>query len=107
MPGNQFGQALTLTSWGESHGVAIGGIIDGLPPGIPLSIDIIQDHLNRRRPGQSSVVSARDESDQIQVLSGVFEGKTLGTPLAFMIKNKNQQSKDYQYLRLISKIEII
>ena len=101
MPGNQFGQALTLTSWGESHGLAIGGTIDGLPPGIPLSIDFIQHHLDRRRPGQSSVVSARDESDQIQILSGVFEGKTLGTPLAFIIENKNQKSEDYQYLKNI------
>lgn len=99
MPGNKFGQALTLTSWGESHGIAIGGTIDGLPPGIPISIDFIQHHLNRRRPGQSSVVSTRDESDQIQILSGVFEGKTLGTPLAFIIENKNPQPEDYQYLK--------
>ena len=99
MPGNQFGQALTLTSWGESHGEAIGGIIDGLPPGIPLSIDFIQHHLNKRRPGQSSVVSARDEPDQIQILSGFFEGKTLGTPLAFTIENKNQKTEDYQKLK--------
>lgn len=101
MPGNQFGQALTLTSWGESHGTAIGGVIDGLPPGIPLSIDLIQHHLNRRRPGQSSIVSPRDEPDQIQILSGFFEGKTLGTPLAFMIGNNNQKTEDYQQLKEI------
>lgn len=99
MPGNQLGQALTLTSWGESHGIAIGGVMDGLPPGIPLNLDLIQAKLDQRRPGQSSVVTARNEPDKIRFLSGLYEGKTLGTPLAFMIENKNQRSEDYQALQ--------
>lgn len=99
MPGNHLGQALTLTSWGESHGPAIGGVIDGLPPGIFLDIEQIQYQLDKRRPGHSSVVSARNERDKIQILSGMFEGKTLGTPLAFMIQNEDQKPQDYQPLK--------
>lgn len=99
MPGNQLGQSLTLSSWGESHGPAIGGIIDGLPPGIPLDINLIQEKLDQRRPGQSSIVTPRNELDKIRFLSGFFEGKTLGTPLAFIIDNQNQNSEDYQSLK--------
>lgn len=101
MPGNLLGQALTLLSWGESHGPAIGGVIDGLPPGIPISLDLIQEQLNRRRPGQSSIVTPRNEPDQVRILSGFFEGKTLGTPLGFIIENQNQKSEDYQNLQHI------
>lgn len=99
MPGNQIGRALALTSWGESHGVAIGGVIDGLPPGLPLDLAQIQKHLDLRRPGQSSFVTPRNEPDQVQILSGFFEGKTLGTPLAFLIENKDQKSTDYTCFR--------
>jgi chorismate synthase len=95
MPGNQFGQALILTSWGESHGPAIGGVLDGIPPGMILDIPSIQQALDRRRPGQSAHVTPRNETDQIEILSGVYEGKTLGTPLAFLIHNKNQDSRAY------------
>ncbi len=96
MPGNQFGHSLVLTSWGESHGTAIGGVLDGVPPGILLNLEFIQQALDRRRPGQSSYVTPRQEADRIEVLSGVYEGKTLGTPLAFMIRNTNQDSSAYQ-----------
>ncbi|WP_032112382.1 chorismate synthase [Candidatus Paracaedibacter symbiosus] len=99
MPGNHLGRSLTLTSWGESHGPAIGGVIDGLPPGIPLDMSLIQQQLDRRRPGQSSFVTPRNELDHIQVLSGFFGGKTLGTPLAFIIHNQNQKSSDYTVLK--------
>ena len=99
MPGNQLGQTLTLTSWGESHGPAIGGVIDGVPPGIFLNVELIQQQLDKRRPGQSSVVSPRNERDKLQILSGTFEGKTLGTPLAFMIQNNDQKSEDYALLK--------
>ena len=102
MPGNTFGQLLTLTSWGESHGSAIGGVIDGIPPGIHLNLQDIQEALNRRRPGQShGLTSPRAESDIIQILSGFFEGKTLGTPLSFMIQNTDQKSSDYDTLKNI------
>lgn len=99
MPGNHLGQALTLTSWGESHGPAIGGVMDGLPPGIFLDIEQIQRQLDKRRPGQSTLVSVRNERDKIQILSGVFEGKTLGTPLAFIIQNEDQKPQDYHSLK--------
>lgn len=96
MPGNTIGHLLKLTSWGESHGTAIGGVLDGLPPGILIDFDKVQQTLNRRRPGASAgLTSPRDESDQIQLLSGYFEDKTLGTPLSFLIKNTNQKSSDY------------
>lgn len=101
MPGNQFGQALTLTSWGESHGFAIGGVLDGIPPGIALDIRHIQEALHRRRPGQSSHVTPRSETDEIEILSGIYGGKTLGTPLAFLIRNNNQDSSSYEAYRNI------
>lgn len=100
MPGNSIGQSLVLTSWGESHGSAIGGVLDGIPPGIVLDIEAIQAALNRRRPGgPSGLTSPRQESDQIEILSGFFEGKTLGTPLSFLIRNSDQRSKDYDTLK--------
>lgn len=99
MPGNTIGKALTLTTWGESHGPCIGGVLDGLPPGIELNLECIQKQLDRRRPGQNENVSPRCEPDQIEILSGLFEGKTLGTPLAFLIPNTNQKSADYDALK--------
>lgn len=99
MAGNTFGTLLRLTTWGESHGVAIGGIIDGCPAGIPLTEADIQVDLDRRRPGQSAITTARMEPDTVQILSGVFEGKTTGTPISLIIYNKDQRSKDYENIK--------
>lgn len=92
---NTFGNIFRLTTFGESHGEAVGGIIDGMRPGIDIDIDFIQSELNRRRPGQSNITTARDEKDKINILSGVFNGKSTGTPIAFEIINTNQRSADY------------
>lgn len=94
MTGNSFGKALILTSWGESHGPAIGGVLDGLPAGAPLDFDCVAQDLARRRPGQH-LTSARSEPDVLEILSGVFQGKTTGTPLSFLIRNEDQRSADY------------
>ena len=95
MPGNSFGQAFRYTTWGESHGPAIGCVIDGVPPGIPLAESDIQPWLDRRRPGQSRYTTQRREPDQVRILSGVFEGRTSGTPIALVIENQDQRGKDY------------
>ncbi len=92
---NSFGEIFRITTFGESHGAAIGVIIDGVPPGLPLDETVIQKELDRRRPGQSAVTTPRKESDTAEILSGVFEGVTTGTSLAVMIRNQNQRSKDY------------
>lgn len=99
MTGNTFGKQFTLTTFGESHGAAIGGVLDGVPPGIVLDIDRIQAMMDRRRPGASTLVTPRNEDDKLHIMSGVFEGKTLGTPIAFYIHNTNHQSKDYDALK--------
>lgn len=96
---NTFGTFFRLTSFGESHGAAIGGVIDGMPAGIGIDTDFIQNELNRRRPGQSAIVSARNETDRIEILSGVFEGKSTGTPIGFIVRNETQRSDDYDNLR--------
>lgn len=96
---NTFGKIFRLTSFGESHGRGIGGIIDGCPAGLELNIDLIQKDLSRRKPGQSKITTQRKEADQVEFLSGVFEGKTQGTPIAFAIWNKDQHSKDYNDLK--------
>ncbi len=101
MAGNTFGTIFKLTTFGESHGPAIGGIIDGCPAGIALDFAAIQDDLNRRRPGQSKIVTAREEDDQVIWLSGLFEGKTTGTPIGFQIINKDQKSKDYSHIQSV------
>lgn len=98
MAGNIFGNLFRVVTFGESHGAGIGVVIDGAPPGIALSVDDIQTELNRRRPGQSDVTTQRKESDQAEILSGIFEGKTTGTPLAILIRNTDQKSKDYSNL---------
>ena len=95
MSGNSFGKLFTVTTFGESHGVALGCTIDGCPPGMSLCEDDIQVHLDKRRPGQSKYTTQRNEPDQVQILSGVFEGKTTGTPIGLLINNKDQRSKDY------------
>lgn len=96
---NTFGRIFRLTSFGESHGNAIGGVIDGVPAGEVIDVDAIQCELNRRRPGQSSLVSQRNEKDQVELLSGIFEGKTLGTPIGFIIRNCDYHSGDYEMLK--------
>jgi chorismate synthase len=95
MASNTFGNFLKVTSFGESHGTAMGGVIDGFPPNIPIDTGFIQSELNRRKPGQSAVTTQRNEDDRIEILSGIFEGKTTGTPIAFIVRNKDQRSKDY------------
>ncbi len=96
---NTFGKLFTLTSFGESHGIAIGGIIDGCPAGLTLDIEAIQAELDRRKPGQSKIVTQRKEPDQVEFLSGIFEGQTTGTSIGFIIKNTNQKSKDYSDIK--------
>lgn len=99
MAGNCFGTLFKLTTFGESHGEAIGGIIDGCPPGITVDLDAVRYQMSRRRPGQSAIVSQRDESDDVQFLSGIFEGITTGAPIGFTIKNTNQKPVDYSHLK--------
>ncbi len=99
MPGNSFGQSFRITTAGESHGPGNVVIIDGVPPGIPVTVDDLMVDLNRRRPGQSSIVTQRDEPDEPEILSGVFEGRTTGTSLAILIRNKDQRSKDYSDIK--------
>ena len=96
---NTFGEIFKLTTFGESHGDAIGGIIDGVPAGIYIDLDYIQNQLDRRRPGQSSIVTQRDESDHVKIISGLFEGQTTGTPIGFIIHNNNQHSNDYDNIK--------
>ena len=99
MMSNTFGNLFTLTTFGESHGECIGGIIDGCPPGKKIDIKSVQTDLDRRKPGQSKIVTQRKEDDQLEILSGIFEGKTTGTPIGFIIKNKDHKSKDYNHIK--------
>ena len=96
---NTFGNLFRLTTFGESHGEAIGGVVDGMPPGIDIDLAFIQNELNRRRPGQSRITTSRQEADQVELLSGVFEGKSTGCPIGFIVRNQNQHSQDYEDLR--------
>ncbi|SMO74319.1 chorismate synthase [Saccharicrinis carchari] len=95
MAGNTFGNIYKLTSFGESHGKAVGGVIEGVMPGTEIDLDFIQSELNRRRPGQSAITTPRDEKDKVEILSGVMDGKATGTPMGFVIWNADQRSKDY------------
>lgn len=99
MAGNSIGINFRLSTFGESHGVAIGGIIDGCPAGLELDTEMVQIELDRRRPGQSKITTQRNESDAVEFLSGIFEGKTTGAPIGFLIKNTNQKSKDYSHIK--------
>ena len=99
--GNTFGHLFTLTTFGESHGAAIGGVVDGMPAGIDIDLDFIQQELNRRRPGQSKITTARQEADRVELLSGVFEGKSTGCPIGFIVRNENQHSQAYENLRTV------
>ena len=96
---NTFGKNFRVTTFGESHGVALGAVIDGCPAGLDISVEEIQFELNRRKPGQSALSTPRVEKDQVEILSGIFEGKTIGTPIACIVRNKNHASKDYDFLR--------
>ena len=99
MAGNTFGNLFKVTTFGESHGEALGGIIDGCPAGITIDMEAVQKELDRRKPGQSAIVTQRKESDKVQFLSGLFEGKTTGTPIGFIIPNENQKSADYSHIK--------
>lgn len=96
---NTFGKIFTVTTYGESHGPAVGGVVDGMPAGIDIDLDFIQSELSRRRPGQSKITTSRNEADQIELLSGVFEGKSTGCPIGFIVRNTNQHSQDYENMR--------
>lgn len=96
---NTFGTLFTLTTFGESHGEAIGGVIDGMPSGVVIDEDFIQSELDRRRPGQSHITTSRKEPDRVEILSGVFEGKSTGCPIGFIVRNTNQHSSDYDNMR--------
>ena len=96
---NTFGKLFTITTLGESHGAALGCIVDGCPANLEISIEAIQVELNRRRPGQSEMTTARKEADEVEILSGIFEGKTLGTPIAMIVRNTDQRSKDYSEIK--------
>ena len=99
MAGNSFGKLFKVTTFGESHGVAIGGVIDGCPAGVTIDFDAIQAEMDRRKPGQSAIVTQRKEPDTVEFLSGIFEGVTTGTSIGFVIKNANQKSKDYSHIK--------
>ena len=101
MTRNTFGNLFTLTTFGESHGDAVGGVIDGMPAGIDIDLEFIQQELNRRRPGQSCITTSRKEADKVELLSGVFEGKSTGCPIGFIVRNTNQHSQDYENLRCL------
>jgi chorismate synthase len=96
---NTFGNLYRLTTFGESHGAAVGGVVDGLPAGIHIDMTFIQEELNRRRPGQSKITTSRNEADTVELLSGVFEGKSTGCPIGFIVRNQNQHSQDYENMR--------
>lgn len=98
---NSFGRIFRLTTFGESHGEAIGGVVDGMPAGINIDLDFIQEELNRRRPGQSNITTSRQEADQVELLSGMFEGKSTGCPIGFIVRNTNQHSQDYENMRCL------
>ncbi len=97
MAGNTFGKLFTLSTFGESHGEALGGILDGCPAGLLIDLDFIQHELDRRKPGQSHIVTQRKEGDKVEFLSGIFDGKTTGTPIGFIVRNENQKPSDYEH----------
>ncbi len=98
---NTFGTLFTLTTFGESHGPGVGGVVDGMPAGIEVDMAFIQHELDRRRPGQSAITTSRQEGDRVELLSGIFEGRTTGTPIGFLVRNENQHSQDYENLRTL------
>lgn len=98
---NTYGKIFTVTTFGESHGPAVGGVVDGMPAGVDIDMDFIQAELNRRRPGQSAITTSRNEADHVELLSGVFEGKSTGCPIGFIVRNQNQHSQDYENMRCL------
>ena len=96
---NSFGNIFTVTTFGESHGAGVGGVIDGFPAGIDIDLDFVQSELDRRKPGQSKITTGRQEGDKVEILSGVFEGKSTGCPIGFLVRNTNQHSNDYENVR--------
>ena len=98
---NSFGKIFRLTTFGESHGEAVGGVIDGMPAGIDIDLEFIQSELDRRRPGQSAITTSRNEADKVELLSGVFDGKSTGCPIGFIVRNTNQHSQDYENMRCL------
>src|SRR5438132_689553 len=96
---SSFGRLYVVTTFGESHGPAVGVVVDGMPPGISVTTEIVQRELDRRRPGQSSITTQRQEADQVEILSGVFDGMSLGTPIAMLVRNTDARSKDYDALK--------
>ena len=101
MAGSTWGTLLTMTTWGESHGKGVGVVVDGCPAGLAICEEDIQTYLNRRKPGQSRFTTMRQESDQVEILSGVFEGKTTGTPISLLVRNTDQRSHDYSSIMRI------
>ena len=99
--GNTFGKIFSVTTWGESHGDSVGVVVDGCPPGIPLKIEDIQKELDRRKPGQSAISTQRKEGDIASILSGIFEGLTLGTPISIAVSNQDARGKDYEHMRTV------
>src|SRR5262245_11797935 len=99
MSSSSFGRLFSVTTFGESHGVAVGAVVDGVPPGFDVSVEEIQRQLDRRRPGQSAVTTQRKESDTVRVLSGLFDGKSTGTPICLVAMNEDARSKDYEALK--------
>jgi len=97
--GNSFGTLFRISSWGESHGGGIGVVVDGCPPKLPLGTEDIQPFLDRRRPGQSILTTPRDEADQVEILSGIFDGMTLGTPIALLVRNKDARPQAYDEMK--------
>ena len=95
MAGSTFGNLFRITTWGESHGAAIGVVVDGCPAGLTLCSEDIQKYLNRRKPGQTQYTTQRKEADEVEILSGIFEGKTTGTPISMIVRNTSQRSGDY------------
>src|SRR4051794_31940658 len=96
---SSFGRLFVVTTWGESHGPAVGVVVDGMPAGLPFDEALVQRDLDRRRPGQSSITTQRSEADRVEVLSGVFEGQTTGTPICLLVRNQDAKSKDYDALK--------
>ena len=102
MAGSGFGTNFRITTWGETHGAGVGVVVDGCPAGLPLEREDVQKYLDRRKPGQSKYTTQRKEGDQVEILSGIFEGRTTGTPISMVVYNKDQRSKDYLSLIHIS-----